>query len=121
MLLVLHAAAGSLALAVGPVALAGAVRAVLPYRVLVLVVAASALGLTVTSGLPAVVRVLLAVVAVGSAAGVLAPSVRGLRGSYVALVAALAFVSAPVWVGVVVVAVGSAVVHGVPVRQAVRG
>ena len=120
-MLLLHVAAGTLALVVGPLALAGVARAVLPYRVLVLVVAVSALGLVASSGLPAIVRLLLAVVAVGSAVGVLAPSVRGLRGSYVALLAAVAFVSAPVWVGATVVAVGAAVVHGVPARAAARG
>jgi hypothetical protein len=119
--LLLHVVAGVLALALGPFALAGVGWTVRPYRGLVLVVAATALALVGSSALPGVVRGLLAVVAVGSAAGVLAPSARGLRGSYVALVAALAFVSAPVWVGVVVVAVGSAVVHGVPVRAVVRG
>ena len=118
-MLVLHAVAGSLALVVGPAALAGMGRAVVPYRALVLVVAGSALGLVAGSELPGVVRVLLALVAVGSSAAVLLPSVRGLRGSYVALVAAVAFVSAPVWVAVLVVAVGSAVVHGVPVRARV--
>ena len=117
MLLVLHAAAGTVALVVGPVALAGVRRTVLPYRVLVLAVAASALLLTATSTLPLAVRVALGVIAAGSAAGVLAGSARGLRGSYVALVAALAFVSGPVWAGVLVVAVGSAAVHGLPVHR----
>ena len=121
MLLLLHAAAGTAALVVGPLALAGVVRAVLPYRALVLVVAVTALALTVGSDLPLAVRGLLGVVAVGSAAGVLVASPRGLRGSYVALVAALAFVSGPVWVGVLVVAVGSAAAHGVPVRAAATG
>ncbi len=120
MLLVLHAGAGTAALVVGPLALAGVRRAAAPYRGLVLLVAATALLLTLASTLPAAVRVALAVVAVASAAGVLVPSARGLRGSYVALLAALAFVSAPVWVGAAVVAVGSAVVHGVPVRAAAR-
>lgn len=121
-MLVLHVVAGSLALGLGPLALAGVARAVVPYRVLVVVVAVSALGLVASSTLTAVVRVLLALVAVGSALGVLVPSVRGLRGSYVALVAAVAFVSAPLWVGVAVVAAGSAVAHGVPVRAvAARG
>jgi ABC-type dipeptide/oligopeptide/nickel transport system permease component len=116
-LLVLHAVAGTLALLVGPLALAGVRRAGLPYRVLVLAVAVSALLLTAASTLPLAVRVALGVVAFGSAAGVLAGSVRGLRGSYVALVAALAFVSGPVWLGVLVVVVGSAAVHGLPVGQ----
>ena len=120
-MLLLHVVAGTLALGAGPLALAGARRAVLTYRVLVLVVAVTALGLVTSSGLPTIVRLLLAAVAVSSAAGVVVPSVRGLRGSYVALVAAVAFVSAPVWVGVAVVAVGTAVVHGVPVRAAARG
>ena len=121
MLLLVHAVAGTAALLVGPAALAGVGRLVLPYRVLVLVVGVSALALTGSSTLPGAVRGLLAVVAVGSAAGVLVPSVRGLRGSYVALVAALAFVSAPVWVGVLVVVAGSAVVHGAQVRSVLRG
>lgn len=113
-MLLLHVVAGSLALVLGPAALAGTGRVVLPYRALVLVVAVTALGLVVSSALPGAVRSALAVVAVGSAVGVLVPSPRGLRGSYVALVAALAFVSAPVWVGVLVVVVGSAAVHAVP-------
>ncbi len=119
-LLVLHAAAGTVALVVGPLALAGVRRTVLPYRVLVLAVAASALLLTAVSTLPLAVRVALGVVAAGSAAGVLAGSTRGLRGSYVALLAALAFVSGPVWAGVLVVAVGSAAAHGLPVARAAQ-
>lgn len=119
--LLLHVVAGSLALVLGPFALAGVGRAVRPYRVLVLVVAGTALGLVASSALPDAVRSALAVVAVGSAVGVLLPPGRGLRGSYVALVAALAFVSAPAWVGVLVVAAGSAAAHGLPVRAAVRG
>ena len=117
-MLLLHAAAGTVALLVGPLALAGVRRAVLPYRVLVLVVAATALLLTGPSSLPAPVLLLLGVVAVASAVAAWAPSERALRGSYVALVAALAFVSAPVWAGAVVVAVGSVLVHAVPVREA---
>ena len=118
MLLVLHAATGTLALLVGPLALAGARRALLPYRVFVLAVAVSALLLTAASTLPLAVRVALGVVAAGSATGVLSRSSRGLRGSYVALVAALAFVSGPVWLGVLVVAVGSAAVHALPDQPA---
>ena len=118
MLLLLHVAAGTAALVVGPLALAGVRRAVDPYRVLVLVVAVSALALTGPSTLPGAVRVLLAVVAVVSAVAAFVPSTRALRGSYVSLVAAVAFVSAPLWLGVLVVAVGSAAVHGLPVRTA---
>jgi ABC-type dipeptide/oligopeptide/nickel transport system permease component len=65
--------------------------------------------------------VLLAAVAIASGVGLVVPRERGLRASYVALVAALAFVSAPVWAGVVIVALGFAAVHGVPARAAVPG
>jgi hypothetical protein len=119
-LLVLHAAAGTAALVVGPIALLGVRRAVGPYRVLVLVVAATALALAGPSTLPGPVRVLLAAVAVASAVAALVPAERALRGSYVSLVAALAFVSGPLWAGLLVAAVGSAAVHGLPVRTAVR-
>ena len=121
MLLLLHAAAGTTALVVGPFALVGVTRALLPYRALVLVVAVTALALTGPSSLPGTVRLLLAVVAVLSAGCVLLPSARALRGSYVALAAALAFVSGPVWVGVLVVAVGSAAVHTWPAHAAAEG
>ena len=120
-MLLLHAAAGTGALLVGPLALAGVRRAVLPYRVLVLVVAVTALLLVGPSTLPRPVLVLLALVAVASAVAALVPSERPLRGSYVALVAALAFVSGPVWAGAVVVVVGSVLVHAVPVREALGG
>ncbi len=120
MLLLLHAAAGTAALAVGPFALAGARRATLPYRVLVVVVAATALALTGPSTLPVAVRVLLAAVAVAGAAAALVPDEHALRGSYVALVAALAFVSGPLWAGVLVVVAGSTAVHALPVRTTVR-
>ena len=86
--------------------------------VLVLVVAGTALVLTGSSVLPWPVRLLLGLVATASAVAVLVPGDRALRGSYVALLAALAFVSGPVWVGVVVVAVGSAAAHRLPVRGA---
>ena len=117
-MLLLHAVAGAAALLAGPAALAGVRRAVLPYRVLVLVVAGTALALTGSSVLPWPVRLLLGLVAVASGVAVLVPGDRALRGSYVALLAALAFASGPVWVGVLVVAVGSAAVHGLPVRVA---
>ena len=120
MLLVLHAAAGTAALLLGPPALLGVRRALGPYRVLVLVVAVTALALTGPSTLPGPVRVLLAAVAVAGAVAALVPDERALRGSYVSLVAALAFVSGPLWAGVLVAVVGSAAVHGLPVRAAVR-
>lgn len=120
MVLLLHVCAGTAALAVGPLALAGMRRALLPYRVLVVVVAVTALALAVPSTLPEAVRVLLAAVAVASGAAALVPDDRGLRASFVALVAAVAFVSGPVWAGLLVVAVGSAAVHALPVRAAVR-
>lgn len=120
MLLLVHATAGTAALLLGPAALLGVRRAVTPYRGLVVVVAGTALALTGPSTLPPAVRLLLGAVAVASAAAVLVPGDRALRGSYVALVAALAFVSAPVWAGLVVVAVGSAAMHAVPPRAAVR-
>ena len=118
-MLLLHAVAGTVALLVGPLALAGSRRALPPYRALVLVVAVTALMLVPPSSLPAPVLVVLGLVAVASGLAAFVPSERALRGSYVALVAALAFVSAPVWAGVVVVAIGSALVHAVPVRRAV--
>ncbi len=121
MLLLLHVVAGSAALVLGPLALAGVPRAVAPYRALVLVVAASALALAGGSDLPGSVRLLLAGVALGSAAAALLATERALRGSFVALVAAVAFVSWPVWTGVLVVAVGSAAVHALPVRQVATG
>lgn len=116
-MLLLHAVAGTVALLVGPLALAGVRRALPPYRALVLVIAATALLLIPPSSLPGPVLALLAVVAGASAVAAFVPSERGLRGSYVALVAALAFVSAPVWAGAVVVVVGSALVHAVPLRR----
>ena len=120
MLLLVHAAAGTAALVVGPLALVGVRRAVGPYRVLVLVVAATALALTGPSTLPGPVRVLLAAVAVASAVAALVPDERALRGSYVSLVAALVFVSGPVWAGVLIAALGSAAVHVLPRRAAVK-
>ncbi len=119
-MLLLHAAAGTPALVVGAVALAGVRRAVLPYRGLLLVVAGTALVLAGSSDLPDPVRVLLAAVAVATALAAAGRSARTLRASYVGLVAAVAFVSGPVWLGAVVVAVGSAAVHAVPVRPAAR-
>ena len=118
-MLLLHVAAGTAALLVGPLVLLGVRRSVLPYQGLVLVVTGSALALAWPSDLPAVVRLLLGAVAVGSCAAAVIGSERALRATYVALVAAVAFVSGPVWAGVLVVAVGSAAVHVVPVRAAV--
>ena len=118
-MLLLHAAAGTAALLVGPLALLGVRRAVLPYRGLVVVVAVTALALALPSALPAEVRLLLGAVALGSCLAALVGSERALRGTYVALVAAIAFVSGPVWVGVLVVVVGSAAVHVVPRRVGV--
>ena len=117
-MLLLHAAAGTAALLVGPAVLAGVRRAVLPYRLLVLLVAATALLLTGPSTLPRPVLALLSAVAVASAVAAWNPSRPAQRGSYVALVAALAFVLAPVWAGALVVAVGSALVHLVPLHGA---
>ena len=121
MLLALHVGVGVAALALGPAALLGVRGTALPYRVLVQLVALTALALTVDSDLPPAVRGALGLVALGSAAAAAAGSERALRASYVALVAAVAFVSAPVWAGALVVAAGSAIVHLPSTRRARRG
>lgn len=116
MLLTVHAAAGTAALALGALVLAGRTGASGAYRLLVLVVAATALLMAGPSTLPVPVRVALVVVAVGTAVAVARGSERALRASYVSLVAAVAFVSAPVWAGALVVVVGSVAAHVTPLR-----